>query len=120
MQRARHANNKLRQDRKMILNEIGFAWKDDGAHTLDQNDKLWHQHHAKLVEHKRINGHCKVPRNYKEDKFLGIWIANQRQKHANHKMRLDRKKLLDELDFFRKADTVATRSSTTDVRGLAI
>jgi hypothetical protein len=31
-----------------------------------------------------------------------------------------RKELLDELDFVWKADTVATSSSTIDVRGLAI
>jgi hypothetical protein len=32
----------------------------------------------------------------------------------------DRKELLDALEFVWKADNVATRSSTTNVRGLAI
>ncbi len=62
-----------------------------------------------------------VPRRYEQDKSLGGWVINQRTiRHANNKMLPARKELLDELDFVWKADTVATRPSTIDVRGLAI
>jgi uncharacterized protein YbgA (DUF1722 family) len=115
-QRTHHNNNKMRQARKKILDEIGFAWKDDGA----DNDKLWHQQYEKLLEYKRKNGHCKVPHKYKDDKSLGKWVNNQRSRHANNKMLPDRKELLDAIDFVWKADTVTTRSSATDVRGVAI
>jgi hypothetical protein len=37
-------NNELRLDRKEPLEEIGFTRKDDGTHTLNQNNELWHQH----------------------------------------------------------------------------
>jgi hypothetical protein len=114
-QRYCHNNNRMRQDRKTILDEIGFAWKDDGV----EFDKLWHQQFKILHEYKRINGHCKVPQT--KNKSLGLWVKNQRARHANNKMLPDRKELLDALDFAWKAEIVAIRSSTsTEVRGLAI
>jgi hypothetical protein len=121
-QRNHHKNNKLRLDRKRRLEDLEFAWKDDGALTFKPDDKLWHQQYEKLVEFKRKTGHCKVPQTkHKDDKPLGGWVMNQRARHANNKMLPDRKELLDELDFvWRKAVTLATRSSTTDVRGLTI
>jgi hypothetical protein len=120
-QRCLNNTNKLRLDRKRLLEDIGFAWKDDAALTFKRDDKLWHQQHEKLLEYKRKNGHCKVPKKYKDDKSLGLWVKNQRARHAKNKMPPDRKELLDALDFVWKADSLATRSSTTDVRaGLAI
>jgi hypothetical protein len=42
-QRGRRANEKLGIDRKMILDEIGFAWKGNAAHRVlkEPNDKRW-------------------------------------------------------------------------------
>jgi hypothetical protein len=108
----------MRLDRKKILDEIGFAWKCEGP--FKPYDELWHQQYEKLLEYKRKNGHCKVPQTNKDDKSLGVWVMCQRARHANKKMQPDRKELLDALDFVWKAKTAATRSSTTDVRGLAI
>jgi hypothetical protein len=96
-----------------MLDEIGFVWKADG-------DQLWHQQYEKLLEYKQKNGNCKVTQTKnKVDTSLGIWVSHQRQRHANNKMLLDRKELLDALDFVWKVHSLATRSSTTDVRGLA-
>jgi hypothetical protein len=120
-QRKNHNNNKLLSVRKEVLDEIGFAWKADAAHQYKPDDQLWHQQYEKLLEYKRKNGHCKVPNKYKDDKSLGLWVMNQRARHANNKMLPDRKELLDALDFvWWKADSLATRASTTDVRGFAI
>ena len=63
-QRATRVTNKLRLDRKELLDKIGFAWKAQGAN----NDKNWRQQYEKLVEFKRKNGHCMVPGKYKQDK----------------------------------------------------
>jgi hypothetical protein len=93
-QRGTHNNNKIQPDRKIILDELGFVWKVERA-----NDKLWHQQHEKLVEFKRKKGHCLVPTKYEQDKSLGMWVNKQRSFHNNSKLRLDRMKLLDELDF---------------------
>jgi hypothetical protein len=117
-QRKVHTKNKLRLDRKTILDEIGFAWKADRTLTFFKpDDKLWHQQYKKLVEYKRKNGHCKVSYKYKDDKSLGVWVSKQRARQANNKMLLDRMELLDALEFVWKVDTVA---STINVRGLAI
>jgi hypothetical protein len=119
-QRGVHKNNKMRPDRKILLDEIGFAWKPDAAPTFKPDDKLWHQQYEKLLEYKRKKGHSKVPHKYKDDKSLGKWVMNQRSRHANNKILPNRKELLDVLDFVWKADTVTTRSSTTNVRGLGV
>jgi hypothetical protein len=73
-QRKYHKNNKLRLDRKRLLDESGFAWKDEGAPTFKPDDKLWHQQYEKLVEFKRIYGHYMVPKCYEQDKSLGEWV----------------------------------------------
>jgi hypothetical protein len=116
-QRKYHNNNKMRLARKVLLDELDFAWKDEGVHNLKPDDKLWHKQYEKLLEYKRINGHCKVPQKCKDDASLGRWIIYQRTRYGRNEMLPDRKELLDALDFVWKADAVATRSSTTDVRG---
>jgi hypothetical protein len=107
----------MRLDRKELLDEIGFVWTVRGPAT---NDKVWHQQHKKLVEFKRKSGHCRVPYEHEQDESLGMWVSRQRNVHVNDKMRPDRKTILDELDFFREADSLAARSSTTNARGLVI
>jgi hypothetical protein len=87
-----------------LLDEIGFAWKADAAHQYKPDDKLWHQQYEKLLEYKRINGNCKVPQSYEQDKSLGKWVAWQRTVHIKNNLRQDRKRLLDELDFVWKVD----------------
>jgi hypothetical protein len=89
-QRVAHTKKKLRLDRKGLLDEIGFVWRVD---------KQWNKQYEKLVEFKQKNGNCMVPRVYKEEASFGYWVANQRAAHANKKMRLDRKGLLDEIGF---------------------
>jgi hypothetical protein len=117
-QRTLHKNNNnIRPDRKRLLDEIGFAWKGDGGNNYD--DKLWHEQYEKLLEHKRINGHRKVPK-HKDDKSLAQWVRYQRTIHNNNKMLPDRKELLDDIDFVWKADTLAASSSANDVRGRII
>jgi uncharacterized protein YbgA (DUF1722 family) len=111
-------NNKLRPDRKELLDELGFVWRFESAgkgHTAVA-DKIWRQHYEKLVEFKRTNGHCIVPtRGYEQDKALGPWVGTQRRYYANDTMRQDRKGLLNTLGFVWEAHTLAAqRSSTTD------
>jgi hypothetical protein len=122
-QRTRHAQNKMPLDRKELLEELGFAWEGAGDPIGGNKDKIWHTQYEKLVEFKRNNGHCLVPQRYGEgvslvgkwDVSLGRWVGRQRGRHLDNKMRLDQKKLLDELGFAWKANTIAARSSTTHV-----
>jgi hypothetical protein len=61
-------------------------------------DEKWNKQYEKLVEFKRKNGHCLVPR-YHEDTPFGNWLNEQRKLHANNTVRLDRKELLNKLGF---------------------
>jgi hypothetical protein len=115
-QRARHSQNKMPPGQKKLLDEIGFAWKDDGRHH--NSNKRWHQQYEKMIEFKRTKGHCIVPQRYEQDKSLGRWVKYQRERHAKNIILPAGKELLDELDFFLKADILASRSPTTYVRGL--
>jgi hypothetical protein len=102
------ASNILPLDRKDLLNKLGFVWRID-------KDASWNKQYEKLLAFKRKNGHCLVPQRYQGDVSFGKWVANQRNFHSNNKIRPDRKKLLDEIGFVRKADTRTAHSSTTDV-----
>jgi uncharacterized protein YbgA (DUF1722 family) len=96
-QQSFHKKNKLRLDRRKILDKIGFAWKADRATTFKPDNKHWHQQREKLVEFKRQNGHCVVPFNCQQDKSLGQWVSHQRT-HCDN-IRPDRKRILDEIGF---------------------
>jgi hypothetical protein len=108
-QRVVHTKNKMRQDRKELLDDIGFVWKADGIATthVSGDDKKWRNQYEKLVEFKHKNGHCLLPQKYKEDMSLGMWVNNQRGRPANNKLQIDRKKLLDEIDFVWRVDNDA-------------
>ena len=98
-QRNDHISNKIRIDRKGLLDKIGFAWKDDGTRKLNRLDKLWHQQYENLVDFKRKTGHCLVPRRHEQEKSLGRWVGTQRSDHKNNIMLPDRKEALDQIDF---------------------
>jgi hypothetical protein len=114
-QRQFHSNNIMRLDRKVLLDEIGFAWKVRAAGNYKGNtDKTWHPQYEKLVEFKQTNGHCLVPQGYAKDVSLGKWVNTQRGRHANNIMRLDRKELLDEIGFAWKGRAAGNYKGNTD------
>jgi hypothetical protein len=120
-QRGNNNNDNLRPDRKRLLDEIGFAWKVEGAHKdNDHIEKIWHQNYEKLVEFKRMNSHCRVPLKYEQDKSLGRWVGTQRNYHNNNQIRHDRKELLDRIGFAWKASALADQLAPMNVRGLVI
>jgi hypothetical protein len=107
-QRKLHAQNKMRQlDRKELLEELGFAWKAPKnaieTATANAHDKNWQTQYEKLVEFKRKNGNCLVPKAYKADASLGDWVQTQRRYHIKGIIRVHRKALLEELGFAWKA-----------------
>jgi DNA-directed RNA polymerase subunit N (RpoN/RPB10) len=103
MQWTYHNQNKVRQDRKEILDELDFVWSVDSAGNYD---KQWRQQYERLVEFQQKNGHCIVPCRYEQDKSLGQWINNRQRTYLNqNKMRQDRKEILDELGFVWSVDS---------------
>jgi hypothetical protein len=62
-------------------------------------DKQWNKQYEKLVEFKRKQGNCLVPKMYQEDASLGKWVSTQRTTHINTTIRPERKGLLDDIGF---------------------
>ena len=60
-------------------------------------DQQWKARFQELVEYKRVHGNCIVPREYKENPQLGMWVSTQRKK--NETMREERRKRLDSIGF---------------------
>ena len=79
-QRALHTENKMRHDRWELLDDLGFVW--------DVEDHKWYLGYEKLVDFKRENRHCIVPRRYRD---VGRWVFTQRALHDKNKIRFDRK-----------------------------
>jgi hypothetical protein len=84
----------LRQDRKELLDDVGFVWKIDTADAKQSlRQRKWDDMFAHLVEYKRLHDHVNVPQNYKgecdndngdgdgEFLFLGEWVSHQRKQH---------------------------------------
>ena len=99
----------MRPDRKELLDKIGLVWtvhKGQSLRPSTTQDQLWYLQYEKLVEFKRKNGHCNLERLYEQDEALGDWVNTQHVSfHTNNTMRLDRKKLLDEIGFVWKSDS---------------
>jgi hypothetical protein len=83
-QRTTFRGNKLRKDRKELLDEIGF--------DCEPGNTFWLQQYENLKAYKDEHGHCNV--NTKED-GLGNWVHTQRTLFRGNKLRKDRKELLD-------------------------
>ncbi|MDC0860772.1 Helicase associated domain protein, partial [Planktomarina temperata] len=69
-------NNRANRDsmsaeRKQRLDDIGFIW--------DYLTEAWEEGFSKLIQFKEVEGHCKVPKRFKLDRYkLGQWVAEQR------------------------------------------
>ena len=59
-------------DRIGGLNAIGFTWQ------INKYSLLWLEWYEELKQFKLQKSHCEVPRNYKENPTLGIWVNTQR------------------------------------------
>jgi hypothetical protein len=121
-QRLLHSKNAIRLDRKGLLDEIGFVWRVDksspNGQRPNESGSVWKKQYEKVVEFKRINGHCLVPRRYQEDvSALGKWVSNQRQLHVSNTLRLDQKVLLDEIGFAWKLRAAGTYKRKTEDTG---
>lgn len=87
-QRKDHENMAL--ERRQRLDDLGFVW--------DILADAWEEGFNKLLQFKKLQGHCKVPARHKTDGFnLGGWVLTQRQ--TEDAMSLERRQRLDEIGF---------------------
>jgi len=86
-------------DRIGGLNAIGFTWQ------INKYSLLWLEWYEELKQFKLQKSHCEVPRNYKENPTLGIWVNKQRnhyrlsKKDKSSSMSVDRIQLLEAIGF---------------------
>ena len=78
-----------------LLAKIDFDWETQ----TDREDSAWNEKWSQLATYHAKNGHSKVPQVHADDPELGTWVANQRKRHNQNKLRADRKTKLEELDF---------------------
>jgi hypothetical protein len=88
----------MTEDRKSLLESIGFVWEL-------RNKDTWMKSYQELKKYAAKEGNCNVPRNYPENKQLGIWVMHQRtqnrllQEGKQSTMTEDRKHLLECIGF---------------------
>lgn len=69
-QRTRYKKGNLSEEQIERLEEKGFVW--------DALEAKWEEMFGALVEFKKVQGHCNVPRSHPEYSKLGRWVNTQR------------------------------------------
>lgn len=87
-QRQLHQIEKLRTDRWRRLRAIGadsVHQSSDATRPPSGRKFSWEQRFAQLVQFKKSQGHCQVPKGWPKDPSLANWLNNQRQSaNAGH------------------------------------
>jgi hypothetical protein len=85
-QQQKHAKDSVAQDRKDLLDKLGFVWK------ADELESKWNKQCEKLVAFERTKGHCCASFKHEKDRSPGVWVFTQQRKQSIRKTRLDRKR----------------------------
>ena len=81
----------LSKEQLRLLEKVDFCWAVDKV--------LWESFYGRLKAYRAKNGHCLVPRNWKEDPNLSIWINQQRNYYKIGRIDQERVCRLNELGF---------------------
>ena len=84
----------LSNQRKQKLDYLGIVWE-----YRDLREWKWQEMYLELKEFYDKHGHSKVPQKWDENRRLSNWVTVQRRTYSEGKMKPDRKKKLDQLDF---------------------
>eukprot|EP00978_Attheya_sp_CCMP212_P027130 scaffold90482_cov52-Attheya_sp.AAC.2 len=69
----------LKEDRKRLLDDLGFVWKIDHYDVdMSLRARQWEEMYTKMQAFKETHRHCQIPVNCKYDPALGKWVRNQR------------------------------------------
>lgn len=74
-QRKRKADGKLDPAEKVALDALEISWQDPS----ETKDLEWDEMIRRLMEYKKSNGDCFVPKKYEADPKLGAWVASVRR-----------------------------------------
>jgi hypothetical protein len=94
-------NGSLRRERIRRLEHLGFVFEAAAQKRSQQeeNEARWEKNFQELLEFKRVHGHFYVPRRGGEHRSLGIWVQNLRDQHRRGRLRKDRGRRLEKVQF---------------------
>lgn len=87
----------LHPERYRRLDEIGFNWRADSRKLVTREE--WATRFEQLKAYKKRFGHCRVPREWKENPQLGGWVTSQRWRLKKGSLSPEKEKLLREIGF---------------------
>ena len=85
----------MTEERKCLLNSIGFVWNADAQWM----EWIVRTRTTIIVAYEKDHKNTKVPKRYKKDEQLGHWVSRQRDAYKKKKTREDRRRLFDSIDF---------------------
>ncbi|CAJ1932804.1 unnamed protein product [Cylindrotheca closterium] len=77
--------------RQKALEDLGFVW--------DFRSTSWNERYQELCQFWNEHGHSKVPKSYKKDPVLAVWVKCQRRQYRQSCISKERIRLLKNLDF---------------------
>ena len=99
-QRMLFKDGRLPTARREKLESIGFVFViDDDNPLTSKRQQRWEESYAKLVEFKRRNGTCDVPKKWEPDPALANWAAKQRLSYSNNTLSEVRFQKLSDVGF---------------------
>ena len=93
--RSKAASNELTQEQRSKLDNLGFDWET----KQERLDRQWLEKFQRLKRYRLENGHCCVPQYYMLDPKLASFVNTSRSLQAIGRLRADREKLLNSIDF---------------------
>ena len=87
-QRRARLDDKLPEENRQLLDEVGFIW--------DPKQQAWQENYQLLKDFIEKNGHAMVP---KSDPTIGNWVGNTRQAKIKGKLSEEQIRLLDDVGF---------------------
>ncbi len=109
VQRSNYKKKTLSQERIDKLESIGYSFdimyygfgkeKKENEEPNENAKRTWEANYLKLINYKIVNGHCNVPRTYKEDTALANFVSRQRYNYRKKKLSIDQIKKLDLIGF---------------------
>lgn len=73
-QRSYQRAGTLSEDRKQLLNDLGFVWRISAPHNKQLAESRWMDRYNRLVAFHDQHGHFRVPSS--ESKELNVWMNN--------------------------------------------
>ena len=90
-QRVSRNDGTLSGEKIDLLDRLGFKWHPYGHR--------WRTNYLALIDFKQRFGHCRVPREWKENRKLATWVCSQRVRRKAGELQSDRIEALDKLGF---------------------